>query len=55
MKVVGICGSPRKGNSEWMLRKLLEGLPKLRRRRVVPSGTEMGNPGLEWTFVRGGG
>lgn len=25
MKVVGICGSPRKGNTEWMLRKLLEG------------------------------
>jgi multimeric flavodoxin WrbA len=24
MKVVGICGSPRKGNTEWMLRKLLE-------------------------------
>ena len=24
MKVVGICGSPRKGNSEWMLSKLLE-------------------------------
>jgi multimeric flavodoxin WrbA len=24
MKIVGICGSPRKGNSEWMLRKLLE-------------------------------
>jgi multimeric flavodoxin WrbA len=24
MKVVGICGSPRKGNSEWMLRKLLD-------------------------------
>ncbi len=21
MKVVGICGSPRKGNTEWMLRK----------------------------------
>jgi multimeric flavodoxin WrbA len=28
MKVVGICGSPRKGNSEWMLRKLLEGVAK---------------------------
>lgn len=24
MKVVGICGSPRKGNTEWMLNKLLE-------------------------------
>jgi multimeric flavodoxin WrbA len=24
MKIVGIAGSPRKGNSEWMLRKLLE-------------------------------
>ena len=24
MKIIGICGSPRKGNSEWMLRKLLE-------------------------------
>jgi multimeric flavodoxin WrbA len=24
MKVLGICGSPRKGNTEWMLRKLLE-------------------------------
>ena len=24
MRVVGICGSPRKGNTEWMLRKLLE-------------------------------
>jgi len=24
MKVVGICGSPRRGNTEWMLRKLLE-------------------------------
>ncbi len=24
MKVVGICGSPRKGNTEWMLRRLLE-------------------------------
>jgi multimeric flavodoxin WrbA len=24
MKVIGICGSPRKGNTEWMLRKLLE-------------------------------
>ena len=26
MKVVGICGSPRKGNTEWMLRRLLEGV-----------------------------
>jgi multimeric flavodoxin WrbA len=24
MKIVGICGSPRKGNTEWMLQKLLE-------------------------------
>lgn len=24
MKVIGICGSPRLGNTEWMLRKLLE-------------------------------
>lgn len=23
MKVIGICGSPRKGNTEWMLQKLL--------------------------------
>ena len=28
MKVVGICGSPRKGNTEWMLGKLLEGADK---------------------------
>jgi multimeric flavodoxin WrbA len=28
MKVVGVCGSPRKGNTEWMLRKLLEGVAK---------------------------
>lgn len=28
MKIVGICGSPRKGNTEWMLRKLLEGASK---------------------------
>lgn len=28
MKVVGICGSPRKGNSEWMLTKLLEEVAK---------------------------
>jgi len=28
MKVVGICGSPRKGNTEWMLRKLLGGAAK---------------------------
>ena len=26
MKIVGICGSPRKGNTEWMMRKLLEGV-----------------------------
>ena len=24
MKVVGICGSPRRGNTEWMLKRLLE-------------------------------
>ena len=24
MKVVGICGSPRRGNTEWILRRLLE-------------------------------
>jgi multimeric flavodoxin WrbA len=24
MKVLGICGSPRRGNTEWMLRKVLE-------------------------------
>lgn len=28
MKVIGVCGSPRKGNTEWMLRKLLEGVAK---------------------------
>jgi len=28
MKVVGICGSPRKGNSEWMLRRFLEAAAK---------------------------
>ena len=28
MKVVGICGSPRKGNTEWMLGKLLEEVAK---------------------------
>jgi len=27
-KVLGICGSPRKGNTEWMLRKLLDGAKK---------------------------
>ena len=32
MKVVGICGSPRKGNTEWMLKKLLE--------EVATSGVE---------------
>jgi multimeric flavodoxin WrbA len=26
MKVVGICGSPRRGNTEWMLRRLLEAI-----------------------------
>jgi multimeric flavodoxin WrbA len=24
MKVVGVCGSPRKGNTEWMLRRILK-------------------------------
>ena len=24
MKIIGVCGSPRKGNTEWMLGKLLE-------------------------------
>jgi len=28
MKVVGICGSPRKGNTEWMMKKLLEAVAK---------------------------
>jgi len=28
MKVIGVCGSPRKGNTEWLLRKLLEGVAK---------------------------
>ena len=28
MKVIGICGSPRKGNTEWMLRKLLEAVAR---------------------------
>jgi multimeric flavodoxin WrbA len=28
MKVIGICGSPRKGNTEWMLTKLLEELAR---------------------------
>jgi len=28
MKVVGICGSPRKGNTEWMLKKLLDEVAK---------------------------
>jgi multimeric flavodoxin WrbA len=28
MKVVGICGSPRKGNTEWMLTKLLREVAK---------------------------
>ena len=28
MKVLGICGSPRKGNTEWMLRKLLEAVAR---------------------------
>ena len=32
MKVIGICGSPRKGNTEWMLSKLLE--------QVARSGVE---------------
>ena len=25
MLIIGVCGSPRKGNTEWMLTKLLEG------------------------------
>lgn len=25
MKIVGVCGSPRKGNSKWMLERVLEG------------------------------
>jgi multimeric flavodoxin WrbA len=29
MKIVGICGSPRKGNSEWMLAKLCDELSRL--------------------------
>ena len=33
--MVGICGSPRKGNTEWMLRKLLEGVAK------AGAGTEL--------------
>ena len=33
MKVIGICGSPRKGNTEWMLGKLLE--------KVARSGAEI--------------
>ncbi len=28
MKVIGVCGSPRKGNTEWMLTKLLEEVAK---------------------------
>jgi multimeric flavodoxin WrbA len=28
MKIVGICGSPRRGNTEWMLGKLMEALEK---------------------------
>ena len=28
MKVVGICGSPRRGNTEWMLRSLLEAVAR---------------------------
>ncbi len=28
MKVIGVCGSPRKGNAEWMLRKLLQEFAK---------------------------
>jgi multimeric flavodoxin WrbA len=29
MKVVGICGSPRRGNTEWMLRRLLEAVARM--------------------------
>jgi multimeric flavodoxin WrbA len=32
MKVIGVCGSPRKGNTEWMLKKLLD--------EVVAGGVE---------------
>ena len=28
MKVVGICGSPRRGNTEWMIRRLLEAVAR---------------------------
>jgi multimeric flavodoxin WrbA len=28
MKLLGVCGSPRKGNTEWMLRKFLEAAAK---------------------------
>lgn len=28
MKVIGVCGSPRRGNTEWMLGKLCEALEK---------------------------
>ncbi len=28
MKLLGVCGSPRKGNTEWMLRKFLEASAK---------------------------
>ena len=28
MKIIGVCGSPRKGNSEWMLAKLCEELSR---------------------------
>ena len=28
MRIIGICGSPRKGNTEWMLKKLLEAAAK---------------------------
>ena len=29
MKIIGVCGSPRKGNTEWMLRRLLDELGRL--------------------------
>ena len=52
MKVVGVCGSPRKGNTEWMLRKLLERAAEagadteliLLREKVVCDGLGMSLP-----------
>ena len=45
MRVVGISGSPRKGNTEWMLRKLLE--------EVARSGIETELICLRETKIRG--